>query len=370
MRFFHKYLPIRFLTVLVLMCATTSGIAQDHTPQNEVSESTQVRSVHWLKVQLQSTQGVSLAGIIEPRVQTKMGFRVLGRLVSREVSIGEHVQIDQTLAIVDPTSFEINVRAVRSVVSNAQAQFDNAIINEERVRALLATNVATVANLEAAVQNLQGARAALTSAKISLDKAEEQLSYTRIIAEHEGVVTETFAAVGETVAPGQTVLIVASLDQREAVVAVPDTIVDTLTVGSAVVVTLEADPSIMLNGVVREIAPEADSLSRTVRARISLEGDTSAFRLGTTVTVISVSSALPAIYLPLSAILDVENAPYVWVISTLENSASLQPVNLGETLLGKVTVLNGLEPGETIVAVGVNSLHEGQDIRLGKEVRN
>ena len=138
----------------------------------------------------------------------------------------------------------------------------NASGTVSRQRTLIETGATTKATLDSAEQSNAAAQAAVIRAQSDLTKAREQLSYTKIDAEYAGVVTAVGAQVGQVVAPGQTVVTVARPDIREAVIDVADDLAGALQIGMPLTVALQLDPRIRVDGKVREIAPQADAVTR------------------------------------------------------------------------------------------------------------
>ena len=134
------------------------------------------------------------------------------------------------------------------------------------------------------------------------------------------------------------------------------------------IISLELDPTIKANGTIIEIAPVADSLSRTIRARLSLENPPSGFRLGTTVIVNFISNDAPLMVVPNTAILTQNGKTYVWVIGDDNSSVTKHSVTLGNERRALVEILDGIEPGTRVVVAGVNSLEDNQPIRIGEEL--
>jgi RND family efflux transporter MFP subunit len=326
------------------------------------------RPALWTTAELRAPRELRLVGTVQPQVRTDLGFRVLGRLISRTASVGDRVEAGRRLAAIDATAFELALRAARADLADAEAQLANAAAEESRQITLVQNRTAAKQTLENAEQQRQAAEAVLAGASAALVKAEEQLGYTWIASEYDGVITAVEADVGETVSPGQTVLTVARPDIREAVVDAPEEFLSDLALGGAAEIALELDPRIRVAGAVREIAPQADASTRTHRVRITLADPLPAFRLGTTVIVTLAAPGAPAILLPATAILDRDGAALVWVIGA-DGAVTPRPVARTALEGGMVAVTSGIDPGERIVTAGVNRLTEGQIVRVGDASR-
>jgi RND family efflux transporter MFP subunit len=316
---------------------------------------------------LQATN-LAVVGTVEPQFKTDYGFRMLGRLIARPINVGDVVEKGQTLAAVDPFAAELAVRSAQADLATAQAQLVNASGTANRQRALIETGATTKATLDSAEQGDAAAQAAVVRAQSALTKAREQLSYTKIEAQYAGVVTAVGAQIGQVVNPGQMVATVARPDIREAVIDVADDIVGVLKIGTPLTVALQLDPHVRVDGKVREIAPQADQVTRARRVRITLENPPETFRLGTTITTLIPSKPSRGFRLPATAILRQGDQASVWVVDTAKGSVSKRNVQVAPSDNGTVLVTDGLEVGMRIVTAGVHHLQEGQMVRFEREV--
>lgn len=310
-----------------------------------------------------------LTGTIEPRIQTELGFRVLGRVIARNVEVGDLIKRGDVVASIDPLALELAVKSAQSDLSNAQAQLANATTSEQRQRALAATRTGTEAALEEAEQAKRTASATVAKEQAELDKAQEQLGYAQLLAEFDGVVTATSAEIGQVVAAGQTIATVARPNERDAVIDVPQAAAESLKVGAPFEISLQLDPTIRVSGVVREIAPEAETATRTRRTKISLVNPSSAFRLGSVVTASAIVASEPQILLPSSAILRDDTGTGVWLVDVAAKKVTLRSVTIDGQLVdgGTVRIVKGISAGERVVVAGVHKLTDGQAIRIDQE---
>lgn len=326
-----------------------------------------VRPVLSIVVAPQARGATEFAGTVEPRYRSSLGFRVLGRMTARDVNVADTVRKGARLAALDPLAFELAVRSARAEVSNAAAQLENATGAETRQRTLLQQNAIPQAQFETAQRAREAAAAALARARANLAKAEEQLDYTQLRAEFDGVVTAVEAEVGQVVQPGQTVVTLARPDVREAVVDLPADINGALQPGARFEVALQLDPSVKTAGAVREIAPQADPATRSRRVRITLDNPPASFRLGTTVNAVMAAPGGPAmIELPTSSIFERNGKTLVWVVDEAARTVSSREIKLAGRNEDSARVAEGLSPGTRVVTAGVNSLTEGQKVRIGK----
>ena len=326
-----------------------------------------VRPVLSMVVKPVLTGADSIVGTVEPRIKTEFSFRVLGRLITRNVYVGDTVEKNTTFAAIDPAALELAVRVATSEVTNGQAQQANAAGAEGRQRTLLGVDATSKAAFETVEQARASADATLTRAQANLAKAKEQLSYAQLQSDFSGVVTAVGAEVGQVVSPGQMVVTIARPDVREAVIDVADDTASALKIGMPFNVSLQLDPAITATGKVRQIAPQADAATRTRRVRITLEQPPDTFRLGTTIIATDAGGRGQAILLPASAVLQKDGKSFVWVFDPETKTVATRPIETAPDDNGRVRVTSGIEAGIRIVTAGVNTLEEGQKVRLDQE---
>lgn len=338
--------------------------------KEETAEAEPPRPILSVIVRSEPAAQLSLPGTVEARVTTEFSFRVLGRIVARNVQVGDLVKKGDVLAAIDPLALELAVKSSQSDLVNSQAQLANALTTEERQKTLYEKQSGAKSAYETAVLDRKTAEASVDKAQANLDKANEQLGYARLLVEFDGVVTATSAEVGQVVSAGQSVATVARPEVKDAVIDVPEAAGDKVGPGTAFDVSLQLDPALHAKGIVREIAPEADDATRTRRTKLSLIDPPEALRLGAVITATALDKDDAVIRIPSSAIKVDGGKTTVWVVSEAEKKVFSRPVTLaGEPPPeGMVTVTDGIRPGERIAVAGAHTLQEGQTIRVDQEM--
>lgn len=347
-------------TVCLLVLGAVAGCSDENAPK----EAEIIRPVLSVMAEPEAASTVVFAGTIESRYSADLSFRLLGRVATRPVNVGDIVKKGAVIATLDQTALLLAVQSSKADYSSAQAQVQSASANEERLRKLLASDSISKANYEAAQQADLTAKANADRAKAQLDKAQEQLSYANLSSDFDGVVTAVGADVGQTVSPGQTVVSVARPDAREAVLDIPDVLIDQFKTGDRFEISLQSLPYIRTEGVLREIAPQSDSITRTRRVRFSLGEAPAAFRLGSTITATQKKSAQSGIELPLSALLEKDGAEQVWTVDPSSLTVGLKTITVAHKGPASFVVAAGLDRGARVVVAGVHSLQPGQKVKL------
>ncbi len=354
----------RFLIESWLFIGATLLSVGCHREEVEVVEAEPVvRPVLSMVVTPQNGPADGYSGTIEPRYQTDLGFRILGRIVSRDVSVSDTVAVGQRLAALDPEVLETAVRSAEAMLSNEVALRTNSELNLERQRVLLAQDATPQAEMDLATKANEVAVAAVAQAQSDLDKANEELSYAELKADMSGVVTNIYAETGQTVTAGQMVVSIANPDLREAVVDIGEDVIGAIQPGAEFRVTLQVSPDIETTGEVREIAPQADAKTRTRRVRIAIAEPPEGFRLGSTISAFPKSNLQPSIHVPQSAILVKDDATFVWLVDVEKERVDRVPVTVVDRNEKQVEVKTGIKAGDRVVTAGVHTLQDGQPIR-------
>jgi multidrug efflux system membrane fusion protein len=124
-----------------------------------------------------------------------------------------------------------------------------------------------------------------------------------------------------------------------------------------------ADAGTRLSGHVREIAPEADRVTRTYRVRVSLDDAAPALKFGQTARVYFASSEqAQQQMIPLSALYEHTGQAAVWIVDPHTHQVRLTPVDVASYREQGVVVSSGIDSKQWIVTAGVHKLRDGQTI--------
>ncbi|MBK5518611.1 efflux RND transporter periplasmic adaptor subunit [Pseudomonas sp. TH10] len=327
-----------------------------------------VRPVLSIKVQALNEETLGrFAGSIQARYESNVGFRVPGRIASRNVDVGAEVEKGALLATLDPTDQQNQLRAAQGDLAKIQAQLINAQANARRQQELFNRGVGAQAQLDIAQTDLKTTQASLDQAKAAVNQAKDQLGYVELRTDHRAIVTAWNAEAGQVVTAGQQVVTLAQPDIKEAVIDLPDTLVDQLPPDVVFQVASQLDPSITSTAIVREIEPQAQSATRTRRARLTLADSPPGFRLGTAISVTLSSAIKPRIELPATALQEVDGKSRIWVIDTQNKTVSPRDVTVISRTNSSVVLAGGVKNGERVVSAGVNSLKPGQSVKLDED---
>src|SRR5258707_10207963 len=256
----------------------------------------------------------SFVGTIKPRIETDMGFRVPGKVAKRLVEVGQTVDAGRPLATLDEVDLKLQAEQADAESHAATGVLAQAAAAETRAKELRAKGWATDAQLDQAKAAADEARARLNRAQRSVELTNNSLSYATLVADTRGVVTATLIDAGQVVASGQTAIRVARFAEKEAVVAIPETLLGRAKDGVATV-TLWSEPDKKYAAKLREIAPAADPATRTYLAKFSLPDAGENVSLGMTATLTLADAATERVAkLPLSALYSQRSDPSLYIL--------------------------------------------------------
>lgn len=311
------------------------------------------------------------AGEVRARIETDLGFRIGGKLVERVVDIGASVAAGMPLAVLDAQDVRLAQTAAQAAVNAAEADVGLARSELERAQALRARSFVSAAVLDARRTALQAAEAHLRQARAQAEVAANQAGYARLAAPAAGVITAVFAEPGQVVAAGQPVFRLARPDELEVLIHVPEGRVAQFAPGTPAHVRAWSTPAHALAGVVREVAPAADAITRTYALRVAVPAAGAALALGSTATVAFADpgGAGEGVLLPLAAVTrgsGQSDGGSVWVVA---DDGTVQPVAvvLGAWREDGVVVRAGLPARARVVIAGVHTLVGGSTVRAVEE---
>jgi RND family efflux transporter MFP subunit len=311
-----------------------------------------LRTVRVMKVDGAAASGsLTFPGEVRARYESRLGFRLGGKIVERRVDVGAAVKRGQVLARLDAQDASLNAAQAEAARALAEAE-------AKRYRDLRAKNFVSQAVLDAK-------ETALKTAAAQAGVARNQAGYTTLVADRDGVVTAVEAEAGQVVAAGQTVLRVAEGNEKEIVIAVPEGDVEKVRGAEGFAVALNSLPGRSWVGRLRELSPSADPATRTFAARISVPQADESVRLGMSARVeAKVSHGDTALRLPLSAFFTRNDQANVWVVDPATQTVALTKVETDGVAGNEMRVKAGLQSGQLVVTAGASLLEPGQKVRL------
>jgi RND family efflux transporter MFP subunit len=310
-----------------------------------------------------SASDVEFSGEVRARIESNLGFRVAGKLLSRPAEIGQRVKAGALLAQIDPQDYRVTADAAAAQLVAAQTNRDVAGADFKRYQDLHAQGFISAAELQRREAAYVSAQAQWKQAQAQSSVQGNQSGYTRLLADGAGIVTAVEASAGQVVAAGQPVVRLALDGPRDVVFSVPEDKLAQVKPGDKVKVRQWVDGQV-LEAVVRDVSASADSVTRSFMAKAALPKEANPV-LGSTVTVsMPLASAAKTIKLPTSALRMEAGATSVWVLDPNTMTVKSQTIAVNTAEGNDVVVTSGLQNGDQVVLSGVHVLTAGQKVSI------
>ena len=344
---------------LALVAISLAGCNEKVAEKVEPGRPVLVATVHYEA----ETPERSFVGTIKPRVEADMGFRVAGKVAKRLVEVGQTVDVGHPLATLDEVDLKLQAEQSEAEFRAATGVLAQAGAAEQRAKDLRGKGWTTDAQMDTARAAADEARARLNRAERSVELTRNSLSYATLVADTRGVVTATSIEPGQVVAAGQASIRVARLGEKEAVVAIPETLLNRAKSGVATV-SLWSEAKKTYAAKLREVAPQADPATRTYLAKFSLPDADDSVSLGMTATLTLADRETERVAkLPLSALYSQGGDPSLYIVDD-KGEVTLKPVKVKGYDSSSVVITSGVDEGAKVVALGVQKIDPSQKVRV------
>lgn len=328
-----------------------------------------IRAVRTMVVQEgPSAAATEYAAEIRARTESRLGFRVGGKLIERPVNVGDVVRPGQVLARLDPQDLRLGQEAASAAVRAAEVNAELAAADFARYRNLFDQGFISQAELDRREASLKAARAQANQARAQSGVQTNQAAYSVLVADFGGIVTQVEAEPGMVVGAGSPIVRIAADGPRDAVFAVPEDRVAAIRAlqgrPGGLALRLWGPSAMSTPATVREVAAAADPATRTFQVKADIGRLGAA--LGQTATIVLSAPVATAgvVKVPLTAVLHHQGRSSVWLVDPATMTVRNQPIEVAGADANDVVVGSGLAPGQRVVTAGVHVLMPGQKVRL------
>lgn len=355
---FYKPELARLFALPLLLALVSAGCSK---PAEKAEIIRPVRAI--TLVNGNSSAITEFSGEVRARVESRLGFRVAGKIVARKVDVGSIVKRGQVLMQLDPQDLQLIQTQADAALKAADSNLALANAEFRRYQDLRSKNFVSQAVLDAKETAYKAAQSSRDQAQAAYKNQTNQAGYTTLRSDIDGVVTSVDGEIGQVVAAGSPVIRVAQTGEKEIVIGISENKVESLRRVSDVRVRIWANPDDVIAGKLRELSPIADSATRTYTAKISIPDAPADVRLGMTAYVSFVDKTPDAtIKVPLSALFQDKAGTAVWVIDG--GTVRSTPVQVAGPSGNDILLSGGVVPGQSIVTAGVNLLKPGQKVKI------
>lgn len=311
----------------------------------------------------QASQVLRLTGTVTAEKHSRLSVQVDGLVTKLTVDDGSEVAEGDVLLELDP------VLAEKDVVL-AEAQYQEAI-NERREAArqvdegvrLSHKNLIPPTVLAERRAAYATRKAMVAAAEANLATAQEQLKRHTLSAPFSGVISQKQTEVGEWITRGQTVLELVTSEKVRLDVQVPQEQFTKISPDTPVMIEAGVGLESGMRGTVSAIVPVSDPVSRSFLVRIHPEDKTTPLLPGKSATAVFTieEAGQQQLSIPRDALLRHPDEGYsVFIVK--ENRAIRRPVQIGQRIFDRITILEGLEPDDQVVIRGNEILRDQEKV--------
>jgi len=353
--FSPRFLRVGLTLTMIAMLAACSKTAE------KVED---VRPVRAIVVKSATAEAaMELSGEVRPKVESHLGFRVGGKIISRKVDLGTVVKRGQILMQLDPQDLALAQVQAKAGLVAAESNRDLAQAELKRYQELRTKNFVAATVLDSKEVAFKAAQSSYEQAVAAYKNQSNQTAYASLASDVDGVVTSVDAEVGQVVAAGVPVVRVAQAGDMEVVVGIPENKINVIGQMTYINVSLWAHPNKLLSAKLSELSPIADPVTRTYTAKVTLPADAADVRLGMTATVSFIArNPNQVIKIPMTALLQSKGSSSVWIVE--QGAVKLVPVQIAGASGEDVLIAGGISGGQTVVTAGVNFLKQGQRVTI------
>jgi RND family efflux transporter MFP subunit len=293
----------------------------------------------------------------------------------RSAQPGDVVGAGSVLARVHAADYQERVNQGRARLAEAEASLTKARLDYDRAQTLFASQSLTKPDLDGARANFDASTARVTAARAEIELAASALRDTALVSPSSGIILERRIEVGSLAGAGTVGFVIGDLGAVKAKFGIPDSMIQSVQLGDAIGVIVEAAAATMFEGRVTAIAPAADPKSRVFDVEITIPNRDGHLRPGMIGTVAigesatsNASAQARPLAVPLTAIVR-SHTDGQFAVLTVEGQkgatvAKRRPVELGEVMGNAIAVTKGLDAGQQVVVSGANLLVDGEPIRV------
>ena len=321
----------------------------------------------------------SFPGTAKATHEANLSFRVSGPLIERPVFVGDEMKAGGTLAQIDPTDFQVELRNAEALLQRATANQERAKLDLDRLERIRKQDpgAASEVKLDEARDNLNQAKADVSARDATVEAARNALQYTTLKAPFNGTVVATYVENFEFVRAKERVIRLLDTTRIEFVVNLPESLISYAPFVRDVKVVFDSYPDHPVSAEIKEIGTEASQTTRTYPVNLIMDQPEGfrilpgmAGRATGNVDVPADGQLAQGLTVPVTAVFSPreDDKTYVWIIDPDQGTVSSREVKTEALTEAGIRIVEGLEDGEWVATAGANYLREGQKVKLlGKD---
>ncbi|WP_201838570.1 efflux RND transporter periplasmic adaptor subunit [Microvirga zambiensis] len=359
--------PLRTLPNLATLALTVAACTPGEAAKETAAPVSAQAAATSLAVQAEPVQKTPIIATLpvtgtvsawqEITVSSALGGLSLDEVLVQE---GDRVQQGQPIARLDARQLKAQITQQEAVIQQAEANLAKAESGYKRAQQLIATNAVSKEVTEERATTVTTNRAQLAQAQAFLTQLQVQLSQTTVTAPVAGLIADKPAVIGSVVQVGTELLNIIRDGRLEVEAKVPEQHLPSIRKDQAAEVTDAAGR--VTSGRVRAIAQKVDPATRLGTVYVTL-GENSGLQAGMFARVRIELPERSAMTVAEASLTWRDGQPHVFVLNE-DSTVSLRKVSTGDRRNGRITILDGVNEGETVVVNGVGFLNDGNRVQI------
>ncbi|WP_282117129.1 efflux RND transporter periplasmic adaptor subunit [Cellulophaga baltica] len=330
-----------------------------------------LRPVNYEIVGASDTQKIrTFSGVANAGDEIELSFRSNGIMTTFNAKVGQQVKKGDLIAKLDNVQANLAYEQSVSALNSASSAMKTAKSALDRIKNLYEKGSQSLSDYETAKNNYESALDQYESSKRNKSIQQSQISYGYIYAPKDGTIASTNGSVNENVSSGSVIAVLNAGTDINIEVGLPESIINKVSQGMEVGVDISSLDE-KLKGNVFEVSPIVDAKSSTYPVKIDVPSGTN-IKPGMAANVIFNFSEGKEInnnilVIPVKAVGEDGNGNFVFVIETDDNKTGVvrkQTIEIGELTSDGFKIIKGVKVGEKIATAGLQTLLDGQKVRL------
>ena len=358
----HRIFKINYLFTLFLLVSCG---------EKEIKEDLVLRPVKYSEVSyLGGEKSRQFSGTARTQKIVNLSFRSSGIVTKLDMKLGQNVKKGQLLGALDNVSARLSYESSIASKNSAESQMNTAKLNLNRMRTLYEKGSASLSDYEAAKNSHRTAVASFESAKRSVAIQQDQIQFGYLYAPEDGIIASVSAEVDENLSPGQVVGVLNAGTAIEIALGIPESVINSVKKNMNVKVSFTAIEGESFNAVVTEVAPAVNVNTSTYPLTVMVTDKDERIKSGMAANVrfefANENSSKEILVVPASAVGEDGNGQFVFLVEgdTTKATVKKQSITIGNLTPQGFEVKNGLKAGQKIAVAGLQTLLDGQDVKL------
>ncbi|MGB5820775.1 MAG: efflux RND transporter periplasmic adaptor subunit [Saonia sp.] len=338
----------------------------------EKKEEKIIRPVSYQEVGFSGNEKVrTFSGTAQTDKIINLSFRSDGILVEFDVKLGQKVKKGQLLAKLDNVQARLNYENSVSSKNSAESEMNTAKLNLNRIRSLYEKGSTSLSDFEAAKNAFRTAQQSYESAVRSVAIQQEQIRYGYLYAPENGVIASVNAEIDENVGPGENIAVLNAGVDMEISLGIPESVINNVKQDMLVSVSFSSLLDKTCKGRVSEVSPSVDSNTATYPIRVIIIDPTEDIKSGMAANVTfdfgNGDDTRNVLIVPAKSVGEDSEGNFVYVLESDDGKmgvAKRQSVTVGGLTSEGFEIKDGLTAGQKIATAGLQTLLNGQRVRL------